>query len=35
MTVTICAKHDIQKTDDNDNETCCTEKVSEPQNFPA
>ncbi|XP_019881240.1 progestin and adipoQ receptor family member 3 [Aethina tumida] len=27
MTVTICAKHDIQKTDDNDNETCCTEKV--------
>ena len=29
MTVSITAKHDIPKTDNNDNETCCSDKVSE------
>lgn len=28
MTVTIPAKHEVAKTDDNANETCCT-KVAE------
>jgi hypothetical protein len=30
MTVTLTAKHDVSKSDDNDNETCCSDKVSEP-----
>lgn len=29
MTVTLVAKHDVSKNDDNDNETCCANKVSE------
>jgi predicted membrane channel-forming protein YqfA (hemolysin III family) len=26
MTVTLTAKHDVSKSDDNDNETCCSDK---------